>query len=256
MIIGFFTGILSGLFGIGGGIVFLPALLFILPILGVDVNIVVISAVATSLFAGTFASTSSFYNHWRKDNISFKDGLFLGIGCFLSASVVPKLIVNLDPTILRYLIAFFITIVSLNLFFSTDEDQKSYKDLNRSYLFVFGLFFGGIAALSGFGGGVFYVPLLIYYFKGNIRLAVGTSTIAVVITMISAVISFVYLNTNWNAEIFQFGYINLKAGLLLGIGALVGAKFGVKLILKISTPVFKKIFSLFLLLSIIKILQG
>ena len=79
---------------------------------------------------------------------------------------------------------------------------------------------------------------------------------AVVITMISSVLSFFLLNTNWNSEIYQFGYINLQIGLLLGIGAIVGAKIGVKFALIIDIPVFKKIFSLFLLLSVIKILQG
>lgn len=225
-----------------------------MPILGVDSQIVTISAVATSLFAGSFASTSALYNHWKKDNISIEDGLILGVGCLISASITPRLIVNLDPTILRYLISFFIVVISLKLFFSKDENQKSYKDIDKKYLFVYGLFFGGIAALSGFGGGVFYVPFLIYYFKGDMKLAVGTSTVAVVITMVSSVISFSLLNTNWNSDIFQFGYINLQTGLLLGLGAIVGAKIGVKFIFKIDIPVFKKIFSLFLLLSIIKIL--
>ena len=256
MLIGFVTGILSGLFGIGGGIVFLPSLFFILPLIGVESNIVTVSAIATSLFAGSFASTSSFYSHWKNNNISLSDGLFLGTGCLISASIVPKFIINLDPIVLRYLIAFFITVISLKLFFSKAEEQKRYKNIDRKYLFIFGLFLGGIAALSGFGGGIFYVPLMIYYFKGNFKLAVGTSTTAVVFTMISSVISFLFLNTNWNADTLQIGYINLQAGLMLGVGALLGAKVGVKLISNISIPVFKKIFSLFLLLSIIKILNG
>lgn len=235
---------------------FLPSLFFIFPIIGVDNQIITISAVATSLFAGSFASTSALYNHWKKDNISIEDGLILGIGCLVSASITPKLIVNLDPTLLRYLIAFFIVVISLKLFFSKEEDQKSYKHVDKKYLFVYGLFFGGIAALSGFGGGIFYVPFLIYYFKGDMKLAVGTSTVAVVITMVSSVISFSLLNTNWNSDILQFGFINLQTGLLLGIGAILGAKIGVKFVMKIDIPVFKKIFSLFLLLSIIKILQG
>jgi len=227
-----------------------------LPVIGVESQIITISAVATSLFAGSFASTSAFYNHWKKNNISIEDGLFLGIGCLISASIIPKLIINLDPSILRYLISFFIVAISLKLFFSQNESKKSYKHLDKKYLFIYGLFFGGIAALSGFGGGIFYVPFLIFYFKGNIKLAVGTSTVAVVITMISSVLSFFLLNTNWNSEIYQFGYINLQIGLLLGIGAIVGAKIGVKFALIIDIPVFKKIFSLFLLLSVIKILQG
>jgi len=244
------------LFGIGGGIIFLPALFFVLPLIGVESNLITVSAIATSLFAGSFASTSSFYNHWKNNNVSLNEGIILGLGCLISASIVPKFIINLDPTLLRYFIALFITLISLNLFSSKEREHKNYKDFDKKYLFIFGLSFGGIAALSGFGGGIFYVPLMLYYFKGDLKLAVGTSTIAVVLTMISSVASFLFLNTNWNADTIQFGYINLQVGLLLGVGSLLGSKVGVKIISNISIPVFKKIFSLFLLLSIIKILQG
>ncbi len=234
----------------------MPSLFFILPIIGIKSSLVTVSAVATSLFAGSFASLSSLYNHWKKKNISLKDGLLLGVGCLISAAIIPKLIVDLDPTILRYMIAFLILIVALKIFFTKDETQKSYKNINQKYLFLYGILFGGIAAISGFGGGIFYVPLLMYYFKGDLKLAVGTSSIAVVLTMLSAVLSFAFLNTDWNPDLLQFGYINLQAGLLLGIGAIIGAKFGVNFILKIPIPIFKKIFSVFLLLSILKILQG
>ena len=84
----------------------------------------------------------------------------------------------------------------------------------------------------------------------------GTATIAVVITMISSVISYLIINLDWNPLTYQVGYINLKAGIPLGIGSLIGAKLGVKLILNIPVPVFKKIFSVFLLLVMVKILEG
>lgn len=229
---------------------------FILPIIGVENNLITLSAIATSLFAGSFASTSAFYNHWRKDNIKLIDGLFLGVGCFLSASIIPKFVSELDPTILRYLIVSIIVLISIYLFFSMEKDQSSYKKLDKKHLFLFGLIFGGIASLSGFGGGIFYVPFLIYYFKGNLKLAVGTATIAAVMTMISSVISYLIINLNWNPMTYQVGYINLKAGIPLGIGSLIGAKLGVKLILNIPVPVFKKIFSVFLLLVMVKILEG
>lgn len=244
------------MFGIGGGLVFLPTLLFILPHIGVENNLVTISAIATSLFAGIFSSSSSFVNHWKKDNVSLENGLFLGVGCVISASIVPRVIVNLDPTALKYLISVFLITVAILFFFSKDEKQKSYKHLDKRALFILGIVFGGVGSLIGFGGGVFYVPLLIYYFKGNIKLAVGTSTPAVVLTMLSAIVSFIFLSKNWNPDTYQLGYINILIGSLLGIGAVIGAWVGVKLIHIIPDAVFKKIFSVFLLVSIIKILVG
>ena len=229
---------------------------FILPIIGVNNNLITTSAIATSLFAGSFTSTSALYNHWRNENIEIIDGLFLGVGCFFSATIIPKFISELDPTVLRYLIVSIIIIISLYLFFSKEKELSNYKNLDKKYLFLFGLIFGGVASLSGFGGSIFYVPFLIYYFKGNLRIAVGTATIAVVITMISSVISYLILNLDWNPSTFQVGYINLKAGIPLGIGSLIGAKIGVKFILNIPVTVFKRIFSVFLLLVMVKIIEG
>ena len=81
-----------------------------MPLIGVENDIVMVSAIATSLFAGTFASASSFYNHRKKKNIVSKEGIILGFGAVISASFAPKVIVLLDPVILKIIISFFIFI--------------------------------------------------------------------------------------------------------------------------------------------------
>lgn len=253
--IGFITGILSGLFGIGGGIIYLPTLIFILPIIGISDDLNTISAIATSLFAGSIASLSTFYNHRKKENVSFKEGIILGIGAVISAALAPKIIVNLDPSILKIIIVFIILVVAIKLFLTNDKKDKIYRKFNSKWLFLFGLFFGGLAALSGLGGGIFYVPILLYFLKGNLKLAVGTSTIVILFTMVSSSISFMLLSSEWNSNIFQLGYINITSGLVLGMGAIFGAFYGVKLVFKVPLPVFRKIFSLFLFIVVLKIIE-
>lgn len=256
LIVGFFTGILSGLLGIGGGVIFVPTLLFVLPQIGIENSTVVVSAIATSLMAGSFASASSVFNHQKKGNILWKEGFLLGIGTLISASLAPNLIVSLNPTTLKVIISFFILIVAINLLFSKPQITSKEKSISSFWLFPFGLFFGGIAALSGLGGGIFYVPILLLIVGGDIKVAVGTSSLVILITMLSSTISFAVLDHNWQQSIYQLGYLNILSGILLGIGAIIGAYFGVKLILKVPATVLRKIFSVFLLIVVIKIMVG
>ena len=254
LIIGFTTGLLSGMLGIGGGVIYLPTLLFVLPIIGITEDLITISAIATSLFAGSIASLSTFYNHNKRENISMKEGIILGVGAVISAALAPNIIVNIEPSILRIIIAFFISLVAIKLFLTNDKKERIYKRLNSKWLFLFGLFFGGLAAISGLGGGIFYVPILYYFLKGNLKLAVGTSTIVILFTMVSSSSSFLLMNSEWNSEIFQLGYINVASAVVLGFGAIFGAFYGVKLVFKVPLPIFRKIFSLFLLVVVLKII--
>jgi uncharacterized membrane protein YfcA len=248
------AGILSGLLGIGGGAVFVPSLLFLLPLFGVNSSEVATTAIATSLFAGSFASASSFFNHNKKNNLDIQKGIILTFGVIISAWYAPDVIVILNPSILKIIISFFLLLVAIKLFFGNSANDKTDNKIGKLWLFPAGLFFGGIAAISGLGGGVFYVPILLYFLNGNLKLAVGTSTMVVFFTMVISTISFAYLNNDWNASLWQWGYLNIPAALLLGIGAVVGAYLGVKLIFKVRIIAFKKIFSVFLFFIVIKIL--
>lgn len=253
--IGFITGLLSGMLGIGGGVIYLPTLLLILPIIGIKEDFTTISAIATSLFAGSIASLSTVYNHNKRENISMKEGIILGIGAVISASLAPKIIVIIEPSILKIIIAFFILIIAIKLFFTNDKKERIYRTVNSKWLFLFGLFFGGLAAISGLGGGIFYVPILYFFLKGDLKLAVGTSALVIFFTMVSSSSSFLFLNSEWNSEIFQLGYINIAAAFLLGSGAMFGAFYGVKLVFKVPLPIFRKIFSVFLLVIVLKIIE-
>ncbi len=227
-----------------------------LPLLGVKDSIVISSAIATSLFAGSFGSASSFINHKKKQNVILKEGIILGIGAIISASFAPKIIVSIDPEVLKIIIAFFIFIIAIKLLLTKSDVEIVERNVNVFWLFLFGLFFGGIAALSGLGGGIFYVPILLFFFNGDLKLSVGTSTIVIFLTMFSSTVSFVFLNNEWNFAIFQLGYLNIASALLLGVGAVCGAYLGVKLIFKVPIPVFRKLFSLFLLIVVLKLLLG
>lgn len=250
---GFVTGIGSGLLGIGGGIIFIPVLYFLLPQIGVSADQLTYVVVATSLFAGSFASGGAFFYHLRTKNISLGKGFYLSAGSVVSAIIIPLVISGINPDFIRYFICFLLIIALVSLQRERKYNPDKKKSLPVWILTISGLFIGAIAALSGTGGGILFFPVLFNFSNLGTKNAIGTSSMAVAITMITATLSFAF-NSPPETATYQFGLINYFAGIPMGIGAVAGSRYGVKLNSKLPVPVIKKIFSLFLLLAILKIL--
>ena len=102
-------------------------------------------------------------------------------------------------------------------------------------LLVTGFFVGIGASFSGLGGGFLMIPLLL--FMGySAQKAVGTCFLGILVIAVSAVIAHGRLSN-----------VDYRAGILLGIGGMLGAQLGAGLVEHVSTANFKKIFSLILI---------
>ena len=97
-----------------------------------------------------------------------------------------------------------------------------------------GIFVGIGAAFTGLGGGFLLVPLLLFL-GYTAQKAVGTSFLAILVISISALIAH-----------NKFANVDYKTGFLLGIGGIIGAQVGARLVEHVSTAHFKKIFALVL----------
>lgn len=96
---------------------------------------------------------------------------------------------------------------------------------------LFGIIVGLGASFSGLGGGFLMVPLLM--FMGfSAQKAVGTSFMAIMVISISALVAH-----------GRLAHVDYKMGLFLGIGGIIGAQIGSRLIDYVSTGSFKKIFA-------------
>lgn len=245
--IGLVTGMAAGMLGIGGGIFFVPSLYFILPGIGVIPTEIAYSTIATSLFAGSFASTGAAIQHFRIKNLYINFALLLSAGSIITSLIFPKYVVDINPFVLKIIIAVTLIAVSINMFLSTGNSENKLKTLPKWILPIVGIFVGILSALSGLGGGVIFVPVLFYFFLKDIKLSIGTSSLAVALTMIVSAARFSLLDSN-SVCFGQVGFINIYAGLVLGIGSLVGSYYGVKVFKITNTSIIRKIFSLFLLI--------
>ncbi len=105
---------------------------------------------------------------------------------------------------------------------------------NILFFAVAGIAVGIGAAFSGLGGGFLMVPLLIFL-GYSAQKAVGTSFLAIMVISMSALAAHGKLaNVEW------------RAGIILGLGGIIGAQAGARLVEHVSTANFKKIFALIL----------
>jgi uncharacterized membrane protein YfcA len=260
--LGAIAGILSGLFGIGGGFLMTPMLIFI----GVPPAIAV-SSVTNQMIA---SSISGFYPHFRKKNIDFKMGSLMLIGGFIGSSFGVWLFRYLSKLgqidlIISIAYVFFLSFISFTMIFETFKRLTSKGKINSSNIisnkisnpimlgshhiplrnlsklpftmhfptsniysspltpiFISALI-GILVSMLGIGGGFFMIPAMLYILKMPARVVIGTSLFQMII--ISANVTLLHAISNHTVDI-------LLAFLLL-IGSSVGAQFGVKLGLKL-----------------------
>ena len=104
-------------------------------------------------------------------------------------------------------------------------------------LALVGFIVGILSSISGLGGGFMIVPLLIYLGR-EAKLAVGTSFVFILVVAISSIISH-----------YRLGNMDIKTGLTLGLGGIIGAQIGPQILQYVSEQNFKRIFAVLLAIT-------
>lgn len=252
--LGLAVGLLSGLFGVGGGFLMTPLLIMF----GIPSTV----AAATDSNQIVAASTSGTYAHWKVGNVDFKMGLHLLIGGFIGglfgvqAIKILKAMGNADFVIkMTYVVMLgavgsYMFVESLHAMRSSKNStvaaapeqekdngftrflkslplQTRYEKSGVTHSMIlpigFGGFVGVLAALMGVGGGFLMVPVMVYILRMPMHVVVGTSLFQILFNCIE--VTFLQAYTNHNVDFI------LAVLLLLGstVGAQVGAVFGRKL---------------------------
>jgi len=232
--IGLFTGTISTLLGVGGGVFILPVLLYIT---SVEVKIATAISAVQVFFASSFGTI---FNRIQKI-INIRYGLIFGIssgityffGSYLTDHIPAKLIkVIYLASVVLALILFFIK--------KNNRDYTERIPSKTDYLkiipiaLVAGFGFG----VLGVGGGFLYVPLLVMLFDLPLKIAIGTSLMIVLCNAIPGIIG----------KLLSIRF-DIFIGISVAVGAVIGSRLGTYLNKKISVKAIKVIFAI--LLSII-----
>lgn len=248
LILGILTGILSGLFGIGGGILMVPALIvfFGMNILDANAN----SLTAMLLPVGIFGVIA----YYKAGMINIKDSLLIALGLFLGSFFGGELAININEDFLTklyvgILISIAILYLDIPLFFKRNRDKISIKESNpiKKAIWVYiiiGMGAGIFAGLFGKGGGIVIVPMLIAVLHYGPKEAAATSLAALQLPVgLPSIIVYA-----------QNGHLNIMYAIFIAIGIVFGTIIGTKIGLQLPAKVFKKIFAIFLIVVAIYML--
>lgn len=248
VIIGSLTGFLAGTLGIGGGVIVVPSLYWLLSYQKNPSAFLV--AVTTSLAMMIFTTASSSLTHGIKKAIHYKAGLFLILGAFFGAALSPMLALKLNPKILKISFALLeIFIACYLLFFKKPSfsENKNLKQFEAPLLVFAGLFIGFLSAMLGIGGGFLVTPLLIALGKPA-KTAIATASFFALSMAIVASFSYYYFSG------LDESLLNPYYVITLATASLLSAPFGAHVCHKLNEKLLKNIFCFFLMLAGLSVL--
>ena len=173
------AGLLSGMFGLGGGIIIVPGLMFAL---GMDQR----RAHGTSLGGVFLISLSSFFSYWTHDHIDWPVVLWLSIGSVAGSLIGAELLARLSKRTLTIAFIGILVIAGVRMFFKIDSSgEMILNGPTAAWLVVIGVVVGALAGMLGIGGGLMTVPILVIFFHVSPAIAKGTSLAVVIPTALS-----------------------------------------------------------------------
>ena len=268
--IGMVVGGLSGLFGVGGGFLMTPLLIF----LGIPPAV----AVGTEAPHVLASSVSGVVAHWRRKNVDFKMGFFLLIGGVVGSTVGVNLFKLLRgfgqiDIVIQMLFLIFLGFIGFSMAFEsarttiskyrttssirTKLHQHSWIHglpfklrFHRSKLYIsaippiiIGFFVGLLSAMMGVGGGFIMIPAMVYILGMSTNVVVGTSLFQIIFVTANSTFFQSYLNQT----------VDIVLAALMIIGGVIGAQIGASIGTKLKAEYLRGILAIIVLIVCAKI---
>jgi len=269
--IGMLVGALSGLFGVGGGFLMTPLLIF----LGIP-PVVAVGSEAPHVLA---SSVSGVIAHWRKKNVDFKMGFFLLSGGLVGSTLGVNLFKLLKTygqidIVIQFLFLIFLGFIGVSMAFESAKTTiKNYRTtsairtklhqhswihglpfklrFHRSKLYIsaippilIGFFVGVLSAMMGVGGGFIMIPAMVYILGMSTNVVVGTSLFQIIFVTANSTFFQSYLNQT----------VDIVLSALMILGGVIGAQIGVRIGTKLKAEYLRGILAILVLLVCAKIL--
>jgi len=245
-IIGIFVGFLSGLLGIGGGLI-------IVPLLNIPNDVVMPLALGTSLCSIVVTSLSSTLAHYKNSHIPWlltkKFIIGIALGALSGALVADLLSVNT----LKNIFAGAVSLLAIYMMMSV-RITATRPLPNDVILFIIAYTCGVIASLMGISGAVILIPILTL-FGVSVRHAIGLATTCGCLVAAFGTAGYIISGIGvHNLPQWSVGYIYLPALVAIVTTSFIFAPLGVKYANKLPVKTLKRLFSFFLLVVALKMI--
>ncbi|GAA9307403.1 sulfite exporter TauE/SafE family protein [Helicobacter pylori] len=262
-LVGLFTGITAGFFGIGGGEIVVPSAIF--------AHFSYSHAVGISLMQMLFSSVVGSIINYKKGLLDLKEGSFAAFGGLMGAILGSFILKIIDDKILMAVFVVVVCYTFIKYAFSNNKKPEHFEEMHfdlhannktpekkcplpfvsmdrtHGVLMLAGFVTGIFSIPLGMGGGILMVPFLGYFLKYDSKKIVPLGLFFVVFASLSGVISL------YNGKVLD--NISVQAGVITGIGAFLGVGIGIKLIALANEKVHKILLLLIYALSILATLH-
>lgn len=235
IVIGMLVGVLSGMFGIGGGTVIVPALVW----LGLSQR----NAAATSTLAIVPTSISGVVSYATGGHVDWLAAVLLFCGMFVGGQIGSWLLSRLPELVLRWIFVAFLVFVVINqVSFVPSRDHQIVMSVTTGIcLALLGVIIGTLAGLLGIGGGALAVPSLSMLFGASDLIARGTSLLAMFPNSITT-----------SAANLKRKLAHVKTALIIGVTAAVTAPLGTWIAGEVSPRVGAIMFACYLCVLLVR----
>lgn len=235
IVVGMLVGVLSGTFGIGGGTVIVPALVW----LGLSQR----NAAATSMLAIVPTAISGVVSYAAGGNVDWLAAALLFCGMFVGGQVGSWLLSRLPELALRWIFVVFLVFVVVDqVSFVPSRDHQIVMSVTTGIcLALLGVIIGTLAGLLGIGGGALAVPSLSMLFGASDLIARGTSLLAMFPNSITT-----------SAANLKRKLAHVKTALIIGVTAAVTAPLGTWIAGEVSPRVGAIMFACYLCVLLVR----
>ncbi|OOF80279.1 sulfite exporter TauE/SafE family protein [Rodentibacter caecimuris] len=248
LLVGALVGFLAGLFGIGGGLVIVPVLVYLLPMMGVPEPLLMSTALGTSFATIVITGFSSAQRHHKLGNIVWEAVKILAPVIMITVFISGLFIGKLDRDIAAKLFACLVVYLAVKMVISIKpKATESTKTLTTKSSIIGGILIGMASSAAGIGGGGFIVPFL--NSRGiDMKKAIGSSAFCGMLLGLSGMLSFMV--SGWDNPAmpdYSLGYIYLPAVFGITATSFFTSKLGATATAKLPVSMLKKGFALLLI---------
>jgi len=246
LVLGGFAGTLAGLFGVGGGMIIVPVLVYSFALQGIAPDVLTHMAVGTSLATIVFTSINAIRAHHAKRAVRWRLFVWLTAGIVLGTVLGALTAAQISGPMLQKIIGVFAICVAIQMAFKL-QPKAALTEPGKPSLGIAGGVIGWASALFGIGGGSLTVPFLVWR-SVPMQQAVATSSACGLPIALAGAISFVF--TGWDETglpSWSLGYVYLPALIGIASTSMLFAGFGARLAHRLSQDLLKRLFALLLL---------
>jgi uncharacterized membrane protein YfcA len=255
--LGVVAGILAGLLGVGGGLVLVAALAWLLPLMGIPQEAAMHAALASSLASIVLTAAASARAHARRGSVLWPTVAWMVPGLLLGGWLGSGVAVRIDDDVLRYIVAGYCLVAAAQLLFGRRREMRpdGAPPPRGAAMTAAGTGIGAVSAVVGIGGGSMTVPLLVWLGTAPVR-AVGTSSACGVAIGLASAVGYALHAPPGALPEHAIGYVYLPAATGIAAASVLAAPYGTRLAHHLSGDALRRVFAAFLVLVGVSLLLG